>query len=631
MVKISSEHPSNVPQTGEVREKEDVLREGMPANSTDFELLRRYEPVIRYTQGEQFYPSDVEHYIQECSLWAHYPDGHDELLVKQEDLTMETLIEQRPAEFGTVHYLRFIETLSLSEAAEMLSAQISLRARLKNNFHAGLGRLARGGMLPRVLDALFTMSFLMRGRVPAASAAAAEIDYYNMRADKEKYVYYGRVVRQNGWVVLQYWFFYCYNSWRSGFNGVNDHESDWEMISIYLYEDNGRVVPEWVAYASHDFHGDDLRRRWDDQDQLEVLDGHPVVYSGAGSHASYFRPGEYQAEANLDMPSWFRSIAKVWNRFWTETLGQQKTDPFRIPFVDFARGDGLSIGPGQDKSWTPELIDESTPWVSQYRGLWGLFARDPISGENAPAGPMYNRDGSPRGSWYDPLGFGGLDKVPPPPAALRLLQENCAEITGRQVELQKLIPGKATELQALGMKLKGMEGNPHLAKQYAALEKKMHNLADEVKGLRREHSENAALLQGLTERLKRHRKGLKDSPHAHIRHMAVPVKTALLRFDRIGETWAAISLSMLLFGIVALVFLAPQYLLAGLGIITILFIVLESILRGAFVQTVGQITALLAMICGLILISHFWFWILIGLLLAAATFLLLQRLRELTG
>ena len=37
-----------------------------------------------------------------------------------------------------------------------------------------------------------------------------------------------------------------------------------------------------------------------------------------------------------------------------------------------------------------------TAWVSQYRGLWGLFARDPISGENAPAGPMYNRDGSPR-------------------------------------------------------------------------------------------------------------------------------------------------------------------------------------------------------------------------------------------
>src|SRR5258706_12538502 len=630
MVKISSERPVvTVPH--EIPAQEKALEQGMPANTPDLELLRRYEPVIRYTQGEQFYPTNVEHYVRECSVWAHYPDGLDEWLVNQEALKLEPLIDQRPAVFGTVHYLRFIETLSLTESAQVLNAQARLRTRLKNRFHAVLGRLARGGMLPRVLDALFTVSSLLRGRVPGASAAAAELDYFHMRAQKEKYVYYGRVVRQNGWVVLQYWFFYCYNSWRSGFNGVNDHESDWEMISIYLYEVDGQVLPEWVAYASHDFHGDDLRRRWDDEGQLDFADVHPVVYAGAGSHASYFRRGEYQAEANLDMPSWFRSIAKAWNKFWTETVGQQKTDPFRIPFVDFARGDGMSIGPGQARAWAPELIDESTPRVSQYRGLWGLFARDPISGENAPAGPMYNRDGSPRGSWYDPLGFAGLDKVPPPPDALRMLQENCAEITGRQVELDDLIPKKAAELQALGMKLKGMENNPHLAKQYVALEKKMAALVEDVKGLRREQSENAALLQSLMERLKRHRKGLKDDPHAHIRHMALPVKTALMRFDRVGETWAAISLSLLLFGIVALVLLNSPYLLAGLAIITLLFVVLESILRGAFIQTVGQITALLAMISGLILVFHFWFWILIGALLAAATFLLLQRLRELAG
>ena len=603
----------------------------MPANTPELELLRRYEPDIRFTRGEQFYPTDVRRYVQECSLWAHHPDGHDELLVKQDDLTLETLIEQRPAPFGTVHYLRFIETLSLSESAQMLNKQARLHRRIKNHFQAGLGRLARGGLLPRVLDALFTISFLLRGRVPAASAAAAELDYFHMRSQKEKYVYYGRVARQNGWIILQYWFFYCYNSWRSGFHGVNDHESDWEMVSIYLYESNGQVAPEWAAYASHDFHGDDLRRRWDDAEQLDFVDGHPVVYAGAGSHASYFRPGEYQAEANLDMPSWVRSISGVWNKFWTETLGQQKTDPFRIPFVDFARGDGLSIGPGQPKTWSPERIDESTPWVSQYRGLWGLFARDPISGENAPAGPMYNRDGSPRGAWYDPLGFAGLDKIPPPPAALRLLEKNCAEIAARQQELRTIIPTKAAELQALGMKLKGMEGNPHLAKQHTTLEKELNVLAQEVRGLRREHSENAALLQGLSERLRRLQQGLKDGPHAHIAHMAMPVKTALLRFDRVGEAWAAISLSLLLFGVVALVFLAPQYLWGGLAIITLLFVVLESILRGAFVQTVGQITALLAMISGLILLFHFWKMILIGALLAVALFLLLQRLRELTG
>ena len=176
--------------------------DGMPANASDLELLRRYEPVVRYTQGEQFYPTSVDNYVKESSLWAHYPDGHDELLVKQDDMNLEKLVEPRPAVFGTVHYLRFIETLSLTESAQMLADQVRLRNQLDSHFHAGLGRLARGGMLPRVVDALFTVSFLLRGRVPAASAAAAELDYFHMRTQNDKYVYYGRVIRQNGWVAL---------------------------------------------------------------------------------------------------------------------------------------------------------------------------------------------------------------------------------------------------------------------------------------------------------------------------------------------------------------------------------------------------------------------------------------------
>ncbi len=608
----------------------------MPADASDFGLLRRFEPVLKFTRGEKFYPTDVETYVRESSLWAHAPEkssgsssGRDTLLVPQGELNLEKLIKPRPAPFGTVHYLRFIEPLSLSEAALALTEQARLNAESDNVFHAGLGRLARGGLLPRVVDALFSASFLLRGRVPAALAAAAEIAYHHIRQENPCYTYYGRVARHNGWTVLQYWYFYCYNNWRSGFNGVNDHEADWENVSIYLYQEGEQLVPEWLAYASHDYKGDDLRRRWDDADQLDFVDGHPVVYVGAGSHASYFRPGEYMAEAHLDLPDWVRRGFAVFSQFWTETLGQKSFDPFRIPFVDYARGDGLSIGPGQAAAWSPVLIDDSTPWVSQYRGLWGLFARDPISGENAPAGPMYNRDGSPRGAWYDPLGFAGLDKVPPPPQSLTLLEENCAQLTARQSELNWLIPQKAGELQALGIKLKGMEGNPHLARQYAALEKAKDVLEAEVRALRREFSENAALLDGLTQRLERFRLGIQDDPQAHIRHLAVPVVAAQMRFERAAQTWAAISLSLLLFTIAALMVFTPAYLGPGLAIATILFLVIESVLRGAFVETVAVITTLLAILSAMILMFHFWYWIFIALLLATAIFLMAQRLREL--
>jgi len=52
--------------------------------------------------------------VEACSLWAHYSSGRDEQLVRQQDLTIDSLPEVRPAAFGTVHYLRFIENLSLT-------------------------------------------------------------------------------------------------------------------------------------------------------------------------------------------------------------------------------------------------------------------------------------------------------------------------------------------------------------------------------------------------------------------------------------------------------------------------------------------------------------------------------------
>jgi hypothetical protein len=244
---------------------------------------------------------------------------------------------------------------------------------------------------------------------------------------------------------------------------------------------------------------------------------------------------------------------------------------------------------------------------------------------------MYNRDGTPRASWYDPLGFSGLDKVPPPPDAMRVLEQNCTDVANRQTQLKGLIPAKAAEMQALGMKLKGMEGNPHLAGLYAAMQKRSVALADEVRGLRREYLENTAVLESLTGQLDRRRMGRPDDPESHIRHLIMPVQTTRMRFDRLAEPWAAVSLSVLLFGVVALLLLAPRQLVFGLAAITLLIMVAESILRGAFIQTIGELTALLAIIAGIILVVHFWFWLLIAALVGAATFLLFQRLRELTG
>jgi hypothetical protein len=603
---------------------------GILSTTPDLDLLRAVEPIVRYTGGEQFFPMSVEPYVRSCSLWLYHEDARDEQLIPEGELTMEALVEPRTATFGSLFYLRFIGPLDLEDSTRALVDLRKLKRGQEHRFRAGVGRLTRGGLLPRLGDALFSASLLLRGKVPGATAAAAALKYAEIREREQRYVYYGRVVREAGWTICQYWFFYAYNNWRSGFHGVNDHESDWEMIAVYLYEDGDRLVPEWFAYASHDFHGADLRRRFDDSLDLQLEGVHPVVHAGAVSHASYFRPGEYQAEVALPAPARVRGVLESLHGFWTTTLGQggDGGGGLRIPFVDFARGDGLGIGPGQEREWSPALIDETTRWASAYRGLWGLFAQDPISGENAPAGPMYNRDGSPRSAWFDPLGFAELDKVPPPPLERSLLDSEQAALASAREELERSIPERAAELQRRGTELQSMEGNPHLARQHAVLEARVEELAGEVKGLRRELSENAALSDSVTRRLEALSRGQRSEPRAHIRKAAEPTR-AEVRFGRAAELWAALSLSLLLAGFVALIIVAPDHVFAWLIVLVIAFVVVEAILRGTFVRTVNHVAVLLALVAAVILLVRFWKAAVLAALIGLAVYLVVQRIREL--
>jgi hypothetical protein len=599
--------------------------------AADVDILRAFEPVVRYTHGEKFFPMDVEPYVRASSLWLHVPDGTDEEVVPEGELTLDRLVERREAPFGSLFYLRFVHPLDLTESASALAGERRLEREQGSEFKAGLGRLARGGLLPRLGDGLFSLSLLLRGTVPGATAAAAALKYDEIRRSDERFVYQGRVVRQSGWTICQYWFFFAYNPWRSGFHGVNDHESDWEMISVYLYEDGNLLVPAWVAYASHDFHGADLRRRWDDRVDLELVDGHPVVYAGAGSHAAYFRRGEYQAEVPIPAPQRIKRLAEALDGFWRVRLGQgdETRRPLRIPFVDFARGDGLTIGPGQGREWTPNVIDESTPWAGEYRGLWGLFARDPISGENAPAGPMYDRDGSGRPSWFDPLGFAGLAQVTPPPQELAVMEAEVRSLETRQAEIERLISAETTTIRELGVRLESMRGSPHLAAESARIEEQANVQAERLTGFRRERSENTAVLEGLRRSIERSKAGDPEDARAHIRHAAAPVPVAAMRFSHAAELWAAISISALLIGLAVLIIASPSNVWAETVVLIIAFVIGESVLRGTFVRTINRIGVILALIAIVVLFVEYLKYTVVVLLIALAAFLLLQRLREL--
>jgi hypothetical protein len=174
-----------------------------------------------------------------------------------------------------------------------------------------------------------------------------------------------------------------------------------------------------------------------------------------------------------------------------------------------------------------------------------------------------------------------------------------------------------------------MEGNPHLARQHERLAREVDELAEKVKLLRRERSENDAVLESMARRLARHRAGGSDDPRAHIRHAARPVPPAEMRFSRAAELFAALSTSLLLAGVAALTVFAPGYALSGAIVLLIAVLVAESVLRATFVRTVNRIAVVLALVAAVILVIHFWRPVLLAALVGLAIFLLLQRIREL--
>ena len=273
--------------------------------------------------------------------------------------------------------------------------------------------------------------------MPGGTAAAASERYDAIRGEGPRVVYHGRVVREGRWVVLHYMFFYAMNDWRSTFEGANDHEADLEQCFVVCEAlDDGSIEPAWFCAAAHDEKGDDLRRRWDDP-RMQTIDGHPVVYPGAGSHATYLERGEYIMLLPFPGERNIRGPLDLVRRIWRDTLAQpdpgdlaregeagaerpvRRLRPWRRPVRR----------PGRRHRLDADRHRRRDGWVDRYRGLWGLDTGDRFAGERAPAGPKYTRTGTVRQSWHDPLGFAGLDKVAPPSQAVAVLEARIAELT----------------------------------------------------------------------------------------------------------------------------------------------------------------------------------------------------------
>lgn len=583
-----------------------------PPGVDETRLLRAYEPVVRLTRGEYFLPVSVERYVAQAALWVDDEESDPRLVAEPGVFDLSTLARAGGASQGLGLSLSTVRT-GLTDPGR---ATIPVKDRPRRL--TGASRLAAVGLLGRVVDSLARLSLLFRGRVPGGSAARAFLTQ-QAHLEPDRPTYCGRVVRDGPWLVCQYWYFYAFNNWRSAFGGVNEHEGDWEQVTVYLdgsgeTDDHDLPPPRWVVFSAHDETGDDLRRRWDDPD-LELVDGrHPVVHAGAGSHSGAYLAGDYLI--TVEPPSlggvvgavrWLARVFTPWSSTAQRGVG--------IPYVDYARGDGVSIGPGQQHAWTCVPIDDTTAWVRDYRGLWGLDTGDRLGGERGPAGPRYQRDGTVRQSWGDPVGWAGLAKVAPNPRVEQALLASRSEAL--EESLADLESQLADGRQALAEQAAGLTpGSPEVR----ALEGEEERLS----GLRMEQVRLQDERAHLAETVVAH-----PDPRAHLRHRRTPLAQQRGARARALSWWAVLSTPLILLAIAAVLFPPAEVSAVSTALAwLVLLMSIEGLVRGQFLQVFLRFLVIVA-----IGIALYFLWVdarvvLGALFAAAAAVVLVLNVRE---
>lgn len=487
----------------------------------DRELLKMYEPVLRFAKSERFFPMNAERYLESCQLFPSGLKG----VVEFFGHFNEPLATQLGSLHSAEYFLRFVNDIlsnndvwvwwgALSAAAVIASwwfarangvwaaltlalvaalilfmqaSPIRLRiipAAFATCVFVGLeilpvwfflrphsfvsAAVEYRVLLPIYVILLFyffirTIKFIFDRIIPEAPGVVMDmLSQATERIAQRAYqqyaktikrdacpTYYGRVMEERDergaqWKILQYHYFYAFNDWRLAANGMNHHEGDWELVTVYLKND----LPYAVLFSQHRAGN---MAYWRDVLRAPDQDGnpstHPLVYVALGSHANYSRP-EVVRSPNLYHGGWVKRFI-----YWTDALlrflfllvnpdqkvrraaldtlsarpakllsedtlfnlrDEQDRYIVSLP-MEIATGDGFRIGyegssrlertltsddylrrvmsdrkvthPASDQ-WECIPLDKEPAWI-EYKGLWGV--KSFLSNESGPPGPKWDR------------------------------------------------------------------------------------------------------------------------------------------------------------------------------------------------------------------------------------------------
>ena len=587
------------------------VRAGDPAAS--LELLRRYEPVLAFTEGEMFFPMNVDEYVRRSALYKRLEDGRTELLARGGELTARGLAETGASRFGDRLFLRFVERPVNGATLRNWSAH---RPKLKERRH-----LSGVGLLDRLGDAIARIPAPGGAHAAEGIVASAQLRYAETLSRAPRFVYYGRVIEERAYTVLSYHFFYAMCDWRTSFFGAGDHQGDWQQVSVFLANvGDGYLEPAWIACESA---GRVDVRGWEDPG-VSRIENHPGVFVAAGSHAGYLSAGDFITRAELEPLRPLASFRDRMARVWDSVGDRRPARALAVPFVDYASGDGVRIGPARSCGWEPVVIDDSEAWAEDYRGAWGPDERGAFAARRSHGGPKYDADGNVRRSWSDPVGWASLDRQAVPAMIdvelsrrIEVLEHDAAVAMEGAGTLRRVLPQLQLEIDALEV---ASGSGPLLAKRKRQLDRVEAEI-DEYEARRTEDLISADACRNL-----RRSRDVNDSTKT--RPASVARNVAGMSQKRTADVAAGvIAAAMVLVAVVLLVTGAPWY--SAVVLLLVGAFVVDNVLRGTFESFINNAAIVLGVATGVVLVYEVFWPLTIFALAALGILLLISDVREL--
>jgi hypothetical protein len=118
-------------------------------------------------------------------------------------------------------------------------------------------------------------------------------------------------------------------------------------------------------------------------------------------------------------------------------------------------------------------------------------------------------------------------------------------------------------------------------------------------------------------------------PRAHLHHPDLPVPAAELRLGRVAAIWSAVSVGVLLLGVVVLAIFFPRTLIPGALLLLGVYLFIDASFHRSLESLIRSVVVALALLATIILVVQFFVLLLLVLVVFVGILILVENVREL--